>query len=335
MHTRDPLASRRSAAFVGRRPWCLPERLVTPEALFLRRRDFLAGLGLAGLTLACGGETPTAGETTGAAEGAPAPDLYPAPPNPAFGSGLLPVDRDLTDEFTASRYNNFYEFSGEKDDVWKGVRDFTIRPWSLVVDGLVRRPRTADAEDWIRSFPLEERVYRFRCVEAWAMVVPWTGFPLRRLLEAVEPLAEARFVRFESFDRPEQAPGRRFRPFLPWPYTEGLSLAEATNELAFVATGIYGHPLPKQHGAPLRVVLPWKYGFKGAKSIARISLTADPPKTFWNTLAPDEYDFVANVDPAVPHPRWSQAHERLIDTGERRPTLPYNGYGEWVASLYP
>ena len=234
----------------------------------------------------------------------------------------------------AARYNNFYEFSSAKDDVWKGVRNFRIQPWSLRVDGLVARPATFDVGELVRRMPLEERVYRFRCVEAWAMVVPWTGFPLRALLERVEPRAGARYVRFESFDRPSEAPARRLRPWLPWPYTEGLTLAEATNELTFVATGAYGHPLPKQHGAPLRIVIPWKYGFKGPKSIVRITLTDERPATFWNTIAPDEYGFVSNIEPDVPHPRWSQKTERMLGTGERRPTLLYGGYGEWVAHLY-
>ena len=166
------------------------------------------------------------------------------------------------------------------------------------------------------------------------MVVPWTGFPLRTLLERVRPRASARYVRFESFYRPSEASGQRFRVFYPWPYTEGLTLAEAMNELTFVATGIYGHPLPKQHGAPVRMAIPWKYGFKGAKSIVRITLTQEPPATFWNSISPDEYDFSANVNPSVPHPRWSQASERLLGSGERQPTLLYNGYAEWVAALY-
>src|SRR5262249_53435977 len=190
-----------------------------------------------------------------------------------------------------------------------------------------------DVDDLLRQYPLEERVYRHRCVEAWAMVVPWTGFALAEVLRKAEPLPEARFVRFVTFDRPEQA-GRPENRGHPWPYTEGLTLAAATNELAFLATGMYGHPLRKQHGAPVRLVLPWKYGFKSAKSLARIELTVEQPATFWNTLVPHEYDFAANVNPQVPHPRSSQASERMLGSGEPRPTQLYNGYAEWVAGLY-
>jgi sulfoxide reductase catalytic subunit YedY len=217
--------------------------------------------------------------------------------------------------------------------VWRHTGDFRPAPWTVEVAGLVARPRTFDLDGLLRTFPLEERIYRHRCVEAWAMVVPWTGFPLAELVRHVQPLPAATHVRFVGFDRPEEA-GHMASRSLPWPYTEGLRLAEATNALAFVAVGMYGHPLLKQHGAPVRLVLPWKYGFKSAKSVVRIEFTDRQPATFWNTLAPHEYDFLANVDPEVPHPRWSQASERMLGTGERRPTLRYNGYGEWVAGLY-
>jgi sulfoxide reductase catalytic subunit YedY len=213
------------------------------------------------------------------------------------------------------------------------VKPFQPVPWTLEVGGLVGKPRTFDLEDLLRAFPLEERIYRHRCVEAWAMVVPWTGFPLAALLRQVEPLPSARFVRFVSFERPSEASHQKDRS-QPWPYTEGLTLAEASNELAFLATGMYGHPLLKQHGSPVRLVVPWKYGFKSAKAIVRIELTAEQPATFWNTLMPHEYDFWANVNPTVPHPRWSQEKERLLGTGETRPTQRYNGYAEWVAHLY-
>jgi sulfoxide reductase catalytic subunit YedY len=198
---------------------------------------------------------------------------------------------------------------------------------------LVEKPHVFDIDDLVRALPLEERLYRFRCVEAWAMAVPWTGLPLRALIEKLQPLSSARFVRFVSFMNPDIAPNQS-RAYGPWPYTEGLTMGEAMNELALLATGIYGRPLPKQHGAPLRLVVPWKYGFKSIKSIVKIEFTAEQPRTFWNNNRPKEYDFVANVRPDIPHPRWSQATERLIDTGQRRPTLPYNGYGEWVADLY-
>lgn len=322
------------------RSFSLPESSCTPEAAFWNRRRFLEALGLGGLSLASGlplggcHPEPPPELLTRVPNDAPGADLFPAEGNPRFARGVAPVGASLTDEAVAARYNNFYEMSGSKRDVWRRAAGLSVSPWTLVIDGLVERPWTVEADELVRSFPLEERVYRFRCVEAWAMVVPWTGFPLRALLERVRPLSRARYVRFQSFDRPGESPARRLRPLLPWPYTEGLRLAEAMSELTFVATGVYGHPLPRQHGAPIRMVVPWKYGFKGAKSVVRITLTDEQPATFWNTIAPEEYDFVANVDPSQPHPRWSQASERLIDSGERRPTLPYNGYGEWVAKLY-
>jgi sulfoxide reductase catalytic subunit YedY len=320
-------------------PWDWPEREVTPEEAFRSRRRWLKRLGLGGLALgaAAGGAGYWWWWTRGGADeevlaagrvATPAEDLYPAALNPRFAA----LDRPLTREVEAARYCNFYEFSSQKN-VWREVEKFQPVPWSVEVTGLVSRPRTFGLEDLLRSFPLEERIYRHRCVETWAMVVPWTGFPLRTLLDAVEPLASANFVRFVSFRRPEEASRQRSRSE-PWPYTEGLTVAEARNELAFLATGAYGHPLLKQNGAPVRLVVPWKYGYKSAKSIVRIELTAEQPKTFWNTLAPDEYGFESNVNPQKPHPRWSQARETMLGTGEKRPTVIYNGYGEWVAGLY-
>jgi sulfoxide reductase catalytic subunit YedY len=332
-------------------PANLPERDVTPEKALRSRRRALKVLGLAGLGLAAGAGlwwwlregTPeevlgggrwwlNQGEQGDAVAAGrvhlPGVGLFPARQNPRFAQ----VDRPVTRELEAARYCNFYEFSGGKH-VWRHIDAFQPLPWTLEVAGLVARPQTFDLDHLLRTFPLEERVYRHRCVEAWAMVVPWTGFPLAELVRRAEPLPAARYLRFVTFDRPEQA-GRMGNRSMPWPYNEGLTLAEATNELAFVAVGMYGHPLLKQHGAPVRLVVPWKYGFKSAKSLVRIEFTDRQPATFWNTLAPDEYDFAANVDPAVPHPRWSQASERMLGTGERRPTVRYNGYGEWVARLY-
>jgi sulfoxide reductase catalytic subunit YedY len=241
------------------------------------------------------------------------------------------LDRSLTNEIDAARYCNFYEFTSTKQ-VWRQVSPFQPVPWTLEVSGLVARPRTFDLDDLLHAFPLEERNYRHRCVETWAMAIPWTGFPLAALVRQVEPLANARFLRFVTFQRPGEA--SRQGSSEPWPYTEGLTLAEATNELTFLATGMYGHPLLKQHGAPVRLVVPWKYGFKSAKSLVRIEFTDRQPATFWNTLVPHEYDFQANVNPQVPHPRWSQAREKMLGTGEVRATQIYNGYGEWVAKLY-
>ena len=317
-------------------PWNLPERAATPEAAVVSRRRWLKWLGLGGLAIGAGGgwlwcrhfggsdddvllrgRSPTVGDK-----------LYPAATNPRFAE----VDRPLTREVDAARFCNFYEFSSFKN-VWRDVDAFKPLPWTVEVAGLVAKPRTYDMDDLVHAFPLEQRVYRHRCVEAWAMAVPWTGFPLADLLRRAEPLPGAKFVRFVSFHRPDEASHQANDSF-PWPYNEGLTLAEATNELAFVATGMYGHPLLKQHGAPVRLVLPWKYGFKSAKSIVRIELTDRQPATFWNTVGPNEYDFLANVNPEIPHPRWSQARERMLGTGESRPTQLYNGYGEWVARLY-
>jgi sulfoxide reductase catalytic subunit YedY len=316
-------------------PANLPEREVTPEKHLLSRRRVLKALGLSGAALAAG-----AGLLWWFDEGSEQDvlgrgrwwqrddDRFPARRNAQFAD----ADRPVTSEVAAARYCNFYEFSGGKQ-VWRHVGAFTPSPWTLEVTGLVARPRTFDLDDLLRTFPLEERIYRHRCVEAWAMVVPWTGFALAELLRRVEPLPAARYVRFVTFDRPEQA-SRMHDRSMPWPYTEGLTLAEATNELAFVAVGMYGHPLLKQHGAPVRLVVPWKYGFKSAKSLVRVELTDRRPATFWNTLVPHEYDFTANVNPQVPHPRWSQASERMLGTGEVRSTLLYNGYAEWVGRLY-
>jgi sulfoxide reductase catalytic subunit YedY len=317
-------------------PWNLPEGEATPEKALLSRRRWLRSAGLGGLALtgAVGGTTywwlygGSRDEVLSPRQDAPDDRLYPASRNPKFAD----ADRPLTDEGDAARYTNFYEFTSTKN-VWRSVNPFQPRPWTVKVAGLVAKPRTYDFDDLLRSFSLEERVYRHRCVEAWAMVVPWTGFPLADLIRQAEPLPEAKFVRFVSFHRPAEAPMQADRR-MPWPYTEGLTLAEATNELAFLATGMYGHPLLKQHGAPFRLVVPWKYGYKSAKSIVRIELTDRPPATFWNTMQPNEYDFAANVNPDVPHPRWSQRQERMLGTGETRPTLLYNGYGAWVAGLY-
>ncbi len=259
---------------------------------------------------------------------APGQELYPARRNERFAK----VDRPVTDEPQAARYTNFYEFSSFKD-VWRHVEPFQPVPWQVEVTGLAAKPRIYDIDDLVRAFPLEERVYRHRCVERWAMVVPWTGFPLAALVKRAEPLPAARFVRFVSFDNPTQASQQHNRS-MPWPYNEGLTLAETTNELAFIVTGMYGHPLLKQHGAPVRLVVPWKYGFKSAKSIVRIELTDRQPATFWNTLGPNEYDFEANVNPNVRHPRWAQTTEWMLGTKEERPTQLYNGYGEWVGHLY-
>lgn len=318
--------------------WNEHERSITPESVFQNRREFLKLMGFAGLAI--GGSLaprPAWAETGwmerlfGGTDGTAKMEFRKIEGlrrNPAY-----PFERPMTVESVALKYNNFYEFTSVKEGVWKLVDEFKPRPWQVEVSGLVKNPKTYDVDALMKLMPLEERVYRHRCVETWAMVVPWNGFPLSELLRRAEPTAQARYVRFTSFLDPEVAPGQK-RSHLPWPYTEGLTIEEAMNELTFMATGVYGHVLPNQHGAPLRVVTPWKYGYKSIKSVVKIELVANKPATFWNTLVPHEYGFVSNVDPNVPHPRWSQARERMIGTGEVYPTVKYNGYGRWVASLY-
>lgn len=316
---------------------------VTDEAIFWNRRRLLQGLGGAAIA--------SAAASLGGCVGNGPPTEPPAPPPPgptALDAPFRGVARNpkfadprrvLTPREVAARYNNFYEFGGTKD-IASRVQVLPTDPWRVEVNGLVNRPQTFDLDDLRKKFPLEERIYRFRCVEAWAMVVPWLGFPMHKLLAAVEPQPQAKFVRFTSFYDEKITIGPGWAPReLPWPYTEGLRLDEMANDLAFFAVGIYGQALPKQHGAPIRAVLPWKYGYKGAKSIVKIELLDRQPATFWNTLIPDEYDFLANVNPAVPHPRWPQSTERLVGSGpsltwQRVPTHPYNGYGDYVASLY-
>lgn len=327
--------------------WQLPEHQATEESVFFNRkrsrRKFIkhavnAGIGLAGMTAlnAC---RPKLKESDRAEfEATLGRKLRNIRTNPDFQTI---ENAAITDQQYASRFNNFYEFGGTKN-IWRNAQNLPSEDWKLTVEGLVNQPKTYDADDLLNVFPLEERVYRFRCVEAWAMVVPWLGFPMRQLIEAVDPKPEAKFVRFESFYDPAitTGPGGLTRANgLPWPYQEGLSIEEMANELAFFAVGVYGRTLPKQHGAPVRMVVPWKYGFKGAKSIVRIEFVAEQPATYWNTLSPNEYGFVSNVNPQVPHPRWSQAQERLMGEGndwdwKKQPTLLYNGYGEYVAKLY-
>jgi sulfoxide reductase catalytic subunit YedY len=346
-------------------PWDSDRGPATPEDEYLSRRRFLeraawASGGVLAWSAGCrpaseAKEVPgVGGEGAGAAPAAPAgPDslfyepesvpvragqvawgaaytaLHPGARDPRFV-----LDRALTRESVAAGYNNFYEFTDVKDRVWRLVEKFEARPWTVEIRGRVETPRQADVEDLVRRLGVEERLYRHRCVEAWAMAVPWSGIPLRRFVEWARPLGSARYLRMVSFHRRDQGPGFDAQHWYPWPYFEGLRLDEARNELAFLATGIYGHPLPKQHGAPIRLVLPWKYGFKSIKSVVLFEFAEEQPGTFWNEVAPREYDFLANVNPAVPHPRWSQAEERMIGTDVVLPTQPYNGYGEWVAHLY-
>jgi sulfoxide reductase catalytic subunit YedY len=302
---------------VCRKDWEIPASLATPEAAFLDRRGFLARLGAAGALAALPGRVQ-------ADDADPSASLYPAKHNEAFT-----LDRDVTPEKYNLNYNNFYEYSTSKRLDASALK---TRPWTIKIDGMVEKEQTVDIDTLIKTIGLEERLYRHRCVEAWSMAIPWTGFPLRRLVDLAEPLSSASYVRFETFLDKKIAPGQR--SFMPWPYVEGLTLAEATNDLAFIATGAYGKPLAKVQGAPIRLATPWKYGFKSIKSIVRISFVDKRPETFWQTLGPDEYGFWANVNPAVAHPRWSQAQETFLNDGAKRPTLIFNGYAEQVAALY-
>lgn len=326
--------------FIVRKPWDLPESRHTDVSIYRNRRqhrrEFLRDMGLsaagiAGALAIPGCAQPTDEEIAEAGRVEPLVDEqqqnYPAPRNEDFTYG-----RTETAQRAAAEYANFYEFSRGKD-VYRYVSDFEPTPWSFEVTGLCANPRTFDMDDIYREFTLEERAYRHRCVETWAMCVPWTGFPLARLLEMVEPQPSARYVQFDGFVRPEQA-YTQSDPSFPWPYTEGLRLDEAMNNLTLLATGIFGEPLPKQHGAPLRIVTPWKYGYKGIKSFTTIRLTEEQPETFWPALIPGEYEFLALVDPEVPHPRWSQATEWMLGTRAVHESVKFNGYGEYVANLY-
>jgi sulfoxide reductase catalytic subunit YedY len=311
------------ANVIIRPPWHLPERAVTPESVHVRRRDFLRALGFVGGGLAAG--FPMLG-----ADAAKPAGLYRAKRNSDFDPTLA-----LSSEEAATTYNNYYEFSTSKTRVRELVGKFKTEPWPLEVTGLCENPLKLDLDELLREFPLEERVYRFRCVEAWSMVVPWTGFPLAKLIEKAKPKSDAKFVAFTTVSRPDEMPGLRRLTDYPWPYTEGLRMDEAMHPLTLVATGLYGKPIPKQNGAPARLVVPWKYGYKSIKSIVKIEFTAKQPSSLWETLNPVEYPFESNVDPKVPHPRWSQATERVVDTGDRIPTLYLNGYADQVAKLYP
>ena len=309
--------------------WAIPEHEATSQSVFMDRRRFLkVGLGVMAGGIAGGTQLAGAGEKTPEEPTDRTLDLYPARRNPKFT-----LDRPVTQESVAATFNNFYEFGPLKTVHWLAQR-LRTRPWQVLVDGLVRKPRVFEIDDLIHAMPLEERLYRFRCVEAWAMAVPWTGFPFSALIKAVEPTNEARFVKLTTFlDRTVALNQLRF--WHPWPYVEGLTMDEAMNELTLLVTGVYGKPLPKQHGAPLRLITPWKYGFKSIKSIVAIEFVKERPKTFWEVMGPSEYGFWANVNPNFPHPRWSQETEWMIDTKEVRPSQIFNGYGQWVASLYP
>lgn len=321
-----------------KKPWETPERETTPESVYISRREFIKSMGRygAGAGFMFSGvygvfdlfSKKRKEDMVIEVPKTPTSYLYPAKRNDKYT-----LDRPVTDELMAASYNNFYEFSSGKS-VWKHVKDFVPRPWTLEVAGLVEKPGVYDVDGLIKKMPLEERLYRFRCVEAWAMAVPWTGFPMREFVKFARPLSSAKYVKLQTFYNKKWSSNQSLIFWAPWPYVEGLTMKEATNELTMLVTGIYGHELPKQHGAPLRLIVPWKYGFKNIKSIVRIEFTEKQPKTFWPAYVPQEYNFESNVDPEVPHPRWSQAKERIIDTDEIRPTVKYNGYGEYVADIY-
>jgi methionine sulfoxide reductase catalytic subunit len=301
---------------------------ITPEHLYLTRREVLTAMGaaLAGGVLLGGCGSVGDGAPAGGAAGTRLP-----PAGEGQGSAL--AGEEMTSYEAVTQYNNFYEFSLGKEEVATAARELRIEPWTVEVAGLVAKPQTFGIAD-LRKLGAEERVYRMRCVEAWSMVIPWLGFPLKRLLDLVEPESDARYVRFETLLDPEQMPGQR-NPAFSWPYAEGLRLDEALHDLTILASGLYGKDLLPQNGAPLRLVVPWKYGFKSAKSIVRIELVADMPTTFWMASGPNEYGFWANVNPEVSHPRWSQATERRIGETGRRETLLFNGYADEVSGLYP
>jgi sulfoxide reductase catalytic subunit YedY len=294
---------------------------ITDPKLYLSRRELISGAAAAiVMAPALSGAAPPALQALAATRNA-----------------ALSVNDTPTKAEAAMTYNNFYEFGVNKDDPSRLAHTLRPRPWTVQVDGLVNKPKTFDIDELIRLFPLEERVYSLRCVEAWSMVIPWIGFPLASLLKRVEPNGQAKYVEFTTLLDPSQFPGQKpglFGSSLDWPYVEGLRLDEAMHPLTLLTVGMYGKVLPNQNGAPVRVVVPWKYGFKSAKSIVRIRLVSEQPKTAWEKAASQEYGFYSNVNPAVSHPRWSQADERRIGEFRRRPTLPFNGYAEQVASLY-
>ncbi len=303
----------------------IPSSEITPEHIYLSRRKFMVGMGAlaatSALLAACGPQNAAVKSDEAAAK-----DLKISATSDELGDALTPFE-------SVTNYNNFYEFSTSKEAVASLAKDFKTSPWTVEVGGLVNKPQKYGVEDLLKKFTQQERIYRLRCVEAWSMVIPWLGFPLAELLKEVEPTAQAKYVRFETLYDPEQLPGQS-SGWYTWPYAEGLRLDEAMNDLAILSTGLYGKQLLPQNGAPLRLVVPWKYGFKSIKSIVKIDLVAEQPTSLWMAAAPNEYGFYANVNPAVDHPRWSQASERRIGEFSRRPTLPFNGYEEEVAYLY-
>jgi len=304
--------------------WELPEHMATPENVFLNRRTFMAGAGAAaaGIGLGIAPSSVWAGQ-----DDDPTKDLYPAKRNEKYK-----LIRPITSEEINSTYNNFYEFGSHKS-ISKAAQALQTRPWEITIDGDVETPFKISIDDLIRKMTLEERLYRHRCVEAWSMTIPWTGFMMKDLVNLAKPLSSAKYVRMETFLNPDVATGQK-QGWYPWPYVEGLTMAEATNELTMMVTGAYGKPAAKQFGAPLRLIVPWKYGFKSIKSIVRFTFTSKRPLGMWENIQGREYGFWANVNPKVNHRRWSQASERVLGENKRIPTQLFNGYSEQVADLY-
>lgn len=299
---------------------------ITSKSEYLSRRDFLKAAGIVTGTALLAACAPKVSEQAVGSESE-------AQVNPSTSTSTDELGDNLNSFDEITNYNNFYEFSTDKQAVAGLAKNFTTEPWTVEVGGLVNNPKTFGVDDLLKMFPQEERIYRLRCVEAWSMVIPWNGFPLASLLNEVEPTADAKFVRFETVENRDEMPGLK-SPFYQWPYQEGLRLDEAMNDLTLLATGLYGEIMPNQNGAPIRLVVPWKYGFKSIKSIVKIELVSEQPTTLWSSAAQNEYGFYSNVNPNVPHPRWSQTTERRIGELGRRETLMFNGYEEQVAYLY-
>ncbi len=322
----------------SQKPKPVPNHEITGESAYFNRRTFMRAGIVAAAALATGvayrelnpsrhGVPPHRGPLATSM-----PTTFPSTTQSSIAA-MHKLDEPLTSFDDITNYNNFYEFSTDKHEVAELAANFVARPWSIAIGGLCSKPATFDLDDILKSAPIEERVYRMRCVEAWSMVIPWNGFSLSKLLDRVQPLSSAKYVGFTTLNDPEKFPGQR-RGSLDWPYVEGLRMDEAMHPLTMLASGIYGKWMPPQDGAPLRLVVPWKYGFKGIKSIVKIDLVASEPPTTWNLAASNEYGFYANVNPNVPHPRWSQATERRIGGSSSKPTLLFNGYADQVGSLY-
>lgn len=308
-----------------KRGWELPESDVTDESIYLNRRALMKGLGAG--AIASPGLMASMGAARAAVEDDPSAHLYPVPRNEKYKG-----ERAIDDEAKVLAYNNFYEFGSHKY-ISSAAQAMKIRPWAVTIDGLVEKPMQIDFDDLLSQVQLEERVYRHRCVERWAMTVPWSGFSMDQLVKIAQPKSDAKYIMMKTLADEETMSGLQ-ASWYPWPYTEGVRMDEAVNELSFLVTGLYGKPVAKQNGAPLRLALPWKYGFKSIKSIVSFTFTAEQPLGFWEELQKKEYGFWANVNPDVAHPRWSQAKEELLTTREKIDTRIYNGYGDYVAHLY-